>query len=196
MDGVRSEAMNRRRKAIGQQSGFTMIEALISIVILSFGVLSLAAVYAQGIYFASLTQFDYVAEKKAEQAVEVIFTARDNNTLTWAQIENTSSGGVFIAGPQPLLQPGPDGLVGTTTDSGSPDEVIVVGPNSAGQIGTTTDKTVDLNPWMTRTIDIEPVLDTAGNNEPNVRSITVTINYHVGKMQRTYTLISYISSFT
>jgi type II secretory pathway pseudopilin PulG len=188
--------MNRRRKAIGQQSGFTMIEALISIVILSFGVLSLAAVYAQGIYFASLTQFDYVAEKKAEQAVEVIFTARDNDTLTWAQIQNTSSGGVFLPGPQPMLQPGTDGLVGTVSDTGSPNEVIVVGPNSGGQIGTTTDKTVDLNPWMTRTIDIAPVLDTAGNNEPNVRSITVTINYHVGKMARTYTLISYISSFS
>jgi type II secretory pathway pseudopilin PulG len=196
MDRVRSEAMNRRRRAIGQQSGFTMIEALISIVILSFGVLSLAAVYAQGIYFASLTQFDYVAEKKAEQAVEVIFTARDNDTLTWAQIQNTSSGGVFLPGPQAMLQPGTDGLVGTVSDTGSPNEVIVVGPNSGGQIGTTTDKTVDLNPWMTRTIDIAPVLDTAGNNEPNVRSITVTINYHVGKMARTYTLISYISSFS
>ena len=95
-----------------------------------------------------------------------------------------------------MLQPGPDGLVGTAVDTGSPNEVIVIGPNSAGQIGTTTDRTVDLNPWMTRTIDIEPVLDTAGNNEPNVRSITVTISYHVGKMQRNYTLISYISSFT
>jgi prepilin-type N-terminal cleavage/methylation domain-containing protein len=188
--------MNRGQKAIGQQSGFTMIEAMISIVILSFGVLSLAAFYAQGIYFASLTQYDYVAEKKAEQAVEVIFTARDNNTLTWAQIENTSSGGVFLAGPQPMLQPGLDGLVGTVSDTGSADEVIVIGPNSAGQIGTPTDKSVDLNPWMTRTIDIEPVLDTSGNNEPNVRSITVTINYHVGKMSRTYTLVSYISSFT
>src|ERR1700680_506425 len=119
MDRVRSEAMNRRRKAIGQQSGFTMIEALISIVILSFGVLSLAAVYAQGIYFASLTQYDYIAEKKAEQAVEAIFTARDNSTLSWTQIQNVSSGGVFVPGPQPMLQPGPDGLVGTAADAGS-----------------------------------------------------------------------------
>jgi prepilin-type N-terminal cleavage/methylation domain-containing protein len=187
--------MERRRKTIRQQRGFTMIEALISIAVLSFGVLSLAAVYAQGIYYASLTQYDYVAEKKAEQAVEAIFTARDNQTLSWAQIQNTASGGVFVPGPQPMLQPGPDGLVGTALDGGSPDEFIVIGPNAAGQIGTATDQTVDLNPWMTRTIDIEPVLDTAGNNEPNLRQITVTINYHVGSMQRTHTLISYISSF-
>jgi type II secretory pathway pseudopilin PulG len=187
--------MERRRKRIGQQRGFTMIEALISIMVLSFGVLSLAAVYAQGIYYASLTQYDYIAEKKAEQAVEAIFTARDNNTLSWANIQNTSAGGVFLPGPQPMLQPGLDGLVGTAADAGSPDEFIVTGPNTAGQIGTATDRQVDLNPWMTRTIDIVPVLDTAGNNEPNLRQITVTIAYHVGQMQRTHTLISYISSF-
>jgi type II secretory pathway pseudopilin PulG len=187
--------MERRRNKMGQQRGFTMIEALISIMVLSFGVLSLAAVYAQGIYYASLTQYDYIAEKKAEQAVEAIFTARDNNTLTWAQIQNVSSGGVFLAGPQPMLQPGPDGLVGTATDVGSPDEVIVIGPNPTGQIGTATDATVDLNPWMTRTIDIEPVVDTTGNNEPNLRQITITINYQVGQMQRTHVLVSYISSF-
>ena len=188
--------MTQNAKRANQQTGFTLLEAMIAIVILSFGILSLASVYAQGIQVASLTQFDYVAEKKAEQAVEVIFTARDNDTLTWAQIQNTSSGGVFLPGPQAMLQPGTDGLVGTVSDTGSPNEVIVVGPNSGGQIGTTTDQTVDLNPWMTRTIDIAPVLDTAGNNEPNVRSITVTINYHVGKMTRNYTLISYISSFS
>jgi type II secretory pathway pseudopilin PulG len=187
--------MERRRKRMVQQRGFTMIEALISIMVLSFGVLSLAAVYAQGIYFASLTQYDYIAEKKAEQAVEAIFTARDNSTLSWTQIQNVSSGGVFVPGPQPMLQPGPDGLVGTAADAGSPDELIVIGPNSSGQIGTAGDQTVDLNPWMTRSIDITPVLDAAGNNEPNLRQITITIQYHVGQMQRTHTLISYISSF-
>jgi hypothetical protein len=188
--------MERRRKTVRPQRGFTMIEAMISILVLSFGVLSLAAVYAQGIYFASLTQYDYVAEKKAEQAVEAIFTARDNNTLSWTQIQNTASGGVFVAGPQPMLQPGLDGLVGTASDAGSPDEFIVIGPNVAtGQIGTNADQTVDLNPWMTRQIDIVPVVDPLGNNEPNLRQITITISYHVGPMQRTHTLISYISSF-
>jgi type II secretory pathway pseudopilin PulG len=177
------------------QKGFTLVEAMVSILILSFGVLSLAAVYAQGLYYASLTQYDYIAEKKAEQAVEAIFTARDTSNLTWNQIQNVSGsqgggGGVFIDGAQPMLQPGPDGLVGTVRDSGSPDELITIGPNSSGQIGTTTDQFVDLNPWMTRTIQITPV-----TGETNLRQITVTVNYKVGKMQRTYTLISYISSF-
>jgi hypothetical protein len=43
---------------------------------------------------------------------------------------------------------------------------------------------------MKRTIAITPV-----TGEANLRMITVTINYQVGKMNRTYTLISYISAF-
>ena len=54
-----------RKKTVRRQSGFTLIEAMISMVVLSFGVLSLAAVYAQGIFFAGLSQYDYIAEKKA-----------------------------------------------------------------------------------------------------------------------------------
>lgn len=177
-----------------KQSGFTLIEAVISIAILSFGVLSLAAVYAQGMFFANLAQFDYIAQKKAEEAVEAIFTARDSKTLPWASIQNVSTGGVFLDGPQPMLQPGPDGLIGANTDSGAPHDVIVVGPNASGQIGTSSDQVIDLNPWMTRTISITQVNEASGPN-PNLRLITITITYQVGKQQRTHTLISYISSF-
>jgi prepilin-type N-terminal cleavage/methylation domain-containing protein len=91
------------------QSGFTLLEALIAIVILSFGILSLAAVYAQGIQVAAMTQMDYIAEKKAEEAVETIFAARDSKLLVWTSIQNVSNAGVFLNGPQPLLAAGPDG---------------------------------------------------------------------------------------
>src|SRR5215813_4660974 len=109
--------MRRAHKKF-RQSGFTLIEALISLVILSFGILSLAVIYSQGIYYSNMTQVDYIAEKKAEEAIETIFTARDTGVLTWAQIQNVTGttgtdGGVFIEGPQPLLDPGADGVVGT-----------------------------------------------------------------------------------
>ena len=187
--------MDRRRKSNRKLAGFTLIEAMISIGVLSFGVLSLAAVYAQGIFYASLTQYDYIAEKKAEQAVESIFAARDTGTLTWAQIQNVSGvtgsdGGVFFDAAQPILVPGPDGLVGATSDAGAADEVIIVGPGPDHVFGTADDETVDLNPWMTRTIAIVPV-----TGEANLRQITVTINYKVGKITRTYTLVSYVSAF-
>jgi len=187
--------MKPRRKVARHLAGFTLLEAMISIVVLSVGVLSLAAVYAQGIFYASLSQYDYIAEKKAEQAVEAMFTARDIKTLTWSQILNVSGvsgndGGVFLDGPQPILVPGPDGLVGTVTDQGSADEKIITGPGPDHVFGTADDETVDLNPWMTRTITIIPV-----QGETNLRQVTVTIDYQVGKMKRSYTLISYISAF-
>jgi len=182
--------MKSLRKKFRQTAGFTLLEALISIVVLSFGVLSLAAVYAQGIMYASLTQYDYIAEKKAEEAVETIFTARDTKVLTWAQIQNTAQGGVFLGGPQPLLDPGADGLVGTADDNAALPDSIIIGPGPDGKLGTADDVVVNLNPWMTRTITIAPV-----NGETNLRQITVTINYQIGTIQRTYTLISFISAF-
>jgi type II secretory pathway pseudopilin PulG len=186
--------MNLPQKRSSKERGFTLIEAIISMAVLSFGILSLAAVYAQGMYYANLAQYDYIAQKKAEEAVEAIFTARDSKTLPWASIQSLSNGGVFLEGPQPMLQPGPDGLIGANTDTGAPDDVIVIGPNSLGQIGTSSDKMIDLNPWMKRTIVITQVTEASGPN-PNLRMITITITYQIGKIQRTHTLISYISSF-
>jgi hypothetical protein len=57
-------------------------------------------------------------------------------------------------------------------------------------LGTSDDIVVNLNPWMTRTIAMTPV-----TAESNLRQITITINYQVGRIRRTYTLISYISTF-
>ena len=182
--------MKRQRKISRLPAGFTLIEAMISIVILSFGVLSLAVVYAQGIMYASLTQYDYIAEKKAEEAVETIFTASDTKILTWAQIQNVAQGGVFLGGAQPLLDPGADGLVGTADDNVALPDSIIIGPGADGILGTSDDKVVNLNPWMTRTIAISAV---AG--ESNLRQVTITINYTIGRIQRNYTLISYISAF-
>ena len=191
----RGIAMSKGKNKQCQQAGFTLIEAIISLAVLAFGVLSLAAVYAQGVFYASIAQYDYIAEKKAEQAAEAMFTARDTKILKWSDIQNVtgvsgSDGGVFQDGPQPILVPGTDGLVGTKTDQGAAHEVVITGPGPDGVFGTADDETLDLNPWMTRTISIVPV-----NGESNLRQITITINYTLGQMHRTYTLVSYISAF-
>ena len=59
--------------------------------------------------------------QKAAQAIEAVFGARDSHKVTWAQIRNVngasgSDGGIFLDGPQPLPQAGPDGLVNTGDD--------------------------------------------------------------------------------
>lgn len=183
----------KHRKA---QSGFTLLEALIAIVIMSVGILSLAAVYAQGIQVANLTQLDYIAEKKAEQALETVFAARDSKLLAWTNIRNVTgaggaSDGVFLVGALPLLAAGPDGLYGTGDDLvGSPD-VVIMGPGPDKILGTADDVVMSLQGVMTRTITI---VDVPGS--PGLRQITITMNYRSGAMARQYTLVSYISQFS
>lgn len=187
--------MNHRPNPRRNDGGFSLLEAMVAIVVLTFGVLSLAGVYAKGLSIAHMTQWDYIAQKKAEEAVETIFTARDTKLLTWAQIQNVTGvtgadGGVFLDGPQPVLLPGPDGLVGTQNDAGAPPDTVILGPGPDKIIGTADDEVANLSASMTRQIQIIPV-----PNEPNLRQITVTIVYAAGFSQKTYVLISYISSF-
>jgi type II secretory pathway pseudopilin PulG len=188
-------AMARNSRCGKQQAGFTILEALIAIAILSFGILSLAAVYAQGIQVANMTQLDYIAEKKAEEAVETIFAARDSKILAWTNIRNvTGAGGandgVFLVGAQPLLAAGPDGLYGTADDDAATPDVVIVGPGPDKILGTADDVKMSLRN-MTRTIVIA---DVAG--EPGLRQITITMNYTAGRMTRNYTLISFIAQFS
>jgi prepilin-type N-terminal cleavage/methylation domain-containing protein len=187
--------MSRNGRRRNPQSGFTLLEAMIAIVILSFGILSLAAVYAQGIQVANMTQMDYIAEKKAEEAVETIFAARDSHSLLWTNIRNvTGSGGandgVFLVGPQPLLAAGPDGLYGTADDDPANPDVVIMGPGPDKILGTPDDVVMSLRS-VTRTIAIADV-----PGESALRQITITLTYNAGSMSRQYTLVSFIAQFS
>lgn len=195
MERINRTDLGGRNNRNQRERGFTILEALISVVILSVGVLSLAGVYTQGIMVAGMAKWDYIAQKKAEEAVESIFTARDTQLLTWAQIQNVTGvsgtdGGVFLDGPQPLLDPGPDGLVGTADDNAALPDTVIIGPGPDNVLGTADDQVVILNNVMTRQIQIIPVA-----NEPNLRQITITIQYTNGSTRKVYTLISYVSAF-
>jgi type II secretory pathway pseudopilin PulG len=195
MERINRTDLGRRNNRNQRERGFTILEALISVVILSVGVLSLAGVYTQGIIVAGMAKWDYIAQKKAEEAVESIFTARDTQLLTWAQIQNVTGvsgtdGGVFLDGPQPLLDSGPDGLVGTADDNAALPDTVIIGPGPDNVLGTADDQVVILNNVMTRQIQIIPVA-----NEPNLRQITITIEYTTGSTKKLYTLISYVSAF-
>jgi hypothetical protein len=188
--------MNHKNFKLGRkaQTGFTLLEATIAILVLSFGILSLAAIFTQGLAIAGGTQFDYIAQKKAEEAVESIFSARNTSEYSWPRIQNVSAGGIFIDEADPLYAPGPDGLVGTALEDKTRPDVVVIDPGPDGIMGTSDDVSVPLS-GMTRQIQIGNVLDAAGNIQPNVRQITVIMRYQVGAVQRTYTLVSYISAF-
>src|SRR5277367_3711950 len=183
--------MTKLLKTKRKQTGFTLVETIVAMAVLSFGVLSLSAIYPQGLKASAQTQIQFIAQQKAQEALETLFTARDTKLLTWAQIANVSHGGVFKDGPQPLLAPGPDGLVGTADDDASNPNSIVVGPGADNILGTSDDVVINLNPWMTRTILIAP-----DPNVSNLNDVTITVIYTFQGQTRQFVLNSYLSSFS
>jgi len=171
--------------------GFTLLECIIAMAVLSFGILSLVTVFTQGLKNSSQAQIQFIAQQKAREAMETIFTARDTKVLTWAQITNVSQGGVFNDGPQTLCDPGPDGLFGTADDNCNLPETIIVGPGPDNVFGTSDDQTIPLNPWMTRTITFTP-----DPNIPNLLHITVAINWTYEGQRGSLTINSYISNYS
>src|SRR6516162_6771436 len=173
-----------------RERGFTLIETMIAMVILSFGILSVAAVYTQAIQASNSNQMSFIAQQKAQEAMETIFTARDSGTLTFTNIANVSQGGLFLDGPQPLCDAGPDGVLGTADDNCNIPNVIVTGPGPDNILGTADDAVINLNPWMTRTIAINPV-----NGTQRLNQVTITVTYTYQGRSSKFVLVSYISGW-
>jgi prepilin-type N-terminal cleavage/methylation domain-containing protein len=176
------------------ERGFSLVEVMIAVGILTVGALGAAGVLAAGMQSLSSSPSDVIVSQKAAQAIEAVFSARDSHQLTWAQIQNVrggsgSDGGVFLDGPQQLHAPGPDGLVNTADDATAIETMTMPGPDQL--LGTSDDQVITLS-GFTREIAIR---DVSGENG-NLRSITVTVVYQSGPTQRTYTLTSFISSYS
>jgi prepilin-type N-terminal cleavage/methylation domain-containing protein len=174
-----------------RKTGFTLLEVMVAMAVLSFGILSLVSVFSQGLTNSFQAQIQFIAQQKAREAMETIFTARDTKVLTWAQIANVSQGGVFMDGAQPLCDPGPDGLYGTADDNCNNPDLVVTGPGPDRIFGTADDQSFTLNPWMTRTITFTP-----DPNIVNLNHITVSINWQYQGKTGTISITSLISNYS
>jgi hypothetical protein len=135
---------------------------------------------------------DVVSTQKAAEAMEAVFSARQSGKLTWTQINNVSNGGVFLDGPQLLYKPGADGLVNTSDDTAAGNGVETMRlPGKDQTLNTGDDQIVTLGGYTREVL----ILDVAGENQ-QLRSIVVTIKYKNGPTVRTYTLTTYISSYS
>jgi prepilin-type N-terminal cleavage/methylation domain-containing protein len=189
--------MPRRRRcaapgsaARGGEAGFTLIEAMVAMSILSVALLSLAQAFYLGMQHMSTSSANLVAREKAREAVESVHTARDTRTITWAQIRNASSGGVFLDGAQPLNAAGADGLVNTADDAAAGVEAQR-SPGLNGILGDADDVLTPLSGFQRR-IEIRELVPI----NPALRELVITIAYTVGPQRRTYTLRTFISSFS
>jgi prepilin-type N-terminal cleavage/methylation domain-containing protein len=166
--------------------GFSLVEVLISIVILSGGLLALATGLSTGMVIMSTSHYHQIAKEKASEAMESVFTARDARKISnWDLIQNQGSGGgIFLDGFRPLRAQGPDGLI-NTADDGALETYVQAGADNV--LGTADDEIVPLTNF-TRRIEITR-LDT------NLRQIRVTVRYTVGSLTRQYQIVACISPF-
>lgn len=179
---------------ISSSKGFSLVETLIALGVLTTGVLATAAVLGNGMQNLSSSPADVVVTQKAAEAVEAVFSARDSRKLTWTQIANTDKGGVFLVGAKPLTVAGADGLVNTADDTScgltTCLETVVL-PGKDQKLETADDKTIELTNF-TRKIEIADVPNESGQ----LKLITVTISYRNGPTVRSYELRSYISAYS
>lgn len=171
------------------ETGFTLIEVAVGMVILMIGVLALAAGVVIGARRLTGSQDQFIASQRAAEAAESVFKARDNRTLTWAQIRNVvggsgSDGGIFLDGAEEIKAPGDDGLV-NTADDGDVEDTVTPGPD--GELGTDDDVHTPLY-GMTREIEIRDISAT-------LRQLRVIVRYQSAQGQQEFILTTYLSAY-
>jgi len=179
-----------------RQRGFTLIEVVISMAVLTIGLVSLLGVFGLAMASTQTSQQDMIAKQLANESLESIVTARNTAQLTWDQVQNVGYGsGIFLTGLQPINLPGTDGIVGTTDDATAGQQFLRE-PGPDGVFGNTDDVLLYLTNYQ-RQVTISPVLDVNGNVVTTLRAINVTIQYTTPRLgtTKTYVLSSFISQF-
>ncbi|HUU33187.1 MAG TPA: prepilin-type N-terminal cleavage/methylation domain-containing protein [Vicinamibacterales bacterium] len=165
-------------------SGFSLVETLVSILILTVGVLGLTQAFISGVQKSTSAPYEVLATQKAAEAIESVFAARDSHIVTWAELRNAAQGGVFLNSATAMTTAGTDGIL-NTSDDGPVETFVYPGPD--GFIGTLDDKTLTLDNF-TRKIEI---VDLSGF----LRQITVTVTYPANGQTKSYSVTSLISQY-
>lgn len=190
------------------QSGFSLLEVVISMLVLTIGLLAVLATLGITMAANQTSQEDLIARQVASEAMESIFNARNTSQLGFSSIANTTAvpPGIFLAGNQSLMCSGPDGILGTADDVACLTASGAVCPNAGvecltepgadGVLGTADDVVVSLNNFQ-RSIVISPLFDATGVVIPTLVQVTITISYTVPNRGhvKTYVLDEYISSY-
>jgi len=197
---------NSKTNTRNREGGFTLLEVMIAIVVMSVGLLAVMASMATAVAATQSAEEDLIARQKVLEAMESIYTARNAQQIPFVAVANISNGGIFLDGAQPLKCAGPDGLVGTADDvncttvagaicpANGAECMVVPGPD--GILGTGDDVTMSLGNF-TRTIAMNTVQlpGGAGVNQ-NMMAMTITVTYtKAGLPARSFSANGLISSY-
>jgi prepilin-type N-terminal cleavage/methylation domain-containing protein len=182
-------------------SGFTLLEVMFSIVIMSIGLVSLLGVMGLAMAATQTSEQNDIAKRLANEGIESILTVRETNQYQWSDIANTGNGGIFLSGPQPIDCPGVDGIVGTADDAACGAQVLdMPGPSGvvmtpAGTPCAAPDRCISLVNY-TRTIAITPYT-VGGVPVGTLDNVIITITYSNPqlKIPQNYVLNTLVSQF-
>jgi len=174
--------------------GFTILEVMFSIAVLTIGLLSLLSLFALAAASVKYSQEDLIAKQKAREAIEGVYSARNDTFLTFDSIQNVGNGGgIFKNGFNSLYLAGSNGIVGTTQDTTTLDSIKQPGPD--GRLGTADDVTIPLNNYS-RQILFAPITNADGSTNQDYRHVTVTVRVtSPGRGTRDYSESAFISRF-
>jgi prepilin-type N-terminal cleavage/methylation domain-containing protein len=187
------------------ERGFTLLEVMISIVVLGVGMLALLGAVGFAMANTQTSQLDLVAKQLAQQAMESIYTARDTANVSWCQLQNPGPvcpdpavppTGIFLTGFQQIKQSGSDGIIGTADDASALPQTLT-SPGPDGILGTSDDVITNLKGFTRSVVFGTQDPGTGANLPPNLRVVTITIRYDTPqfKTQKNYVLTGYISSY-
>lgn len=178
----------------GNENGFSLIETIIAIVILTIGILSVLAAISFSLFRVQEAEKITIAKENARSTMETIFSIRDlqlfdNNggesIYNWNTIlvKNGSNSGIFLDGWTPIREsPGIDGIYGTA------DDACAANQNCA--VGSYTNNSAVVNGYE-RKIEIT---DISQNGTVRKRYIVVRVRYMFGNQQREVTEASIMSN--
>lgn len=190
-----AKAIANRLRGHHLEKGFTLIEVMISMAVMTIGLVSLLGVFGLAMAATQTSDQNSIAKQLANEAMEGILTARETDTIPWSSIQNTGSGGIFLAGFQPIYNAGADGIIGTADDAAAGMQTLTM-PGPDGIFGTADDVALPLSNYK-RQIAIVTATDPSGNPIPTLNTVTITIqNYNPAlKLPQYYVLNTYISQY-
>jgi hypothetical protein len=190
----KSEIHHNQEARRGQEGGFTYIDVMMAIGVMTIGMLGLLMTMTTAMVATSQGQYEVVAKQFATSTMESIFSARDINNpniTSFAAIANQANGGIFVNGYNPVYvlntnaagqvvpATGPDGIMGTTDDN---------------QPVNSTSPTPQAYPLFSRQIAITSI-GTDSNGNTNLIKIVVTIKYQVNNLTLTQSMTSYMANY-
>jgi len=186
------------------ERGFTLMEVLISICVLTIGLVSLLGVFGIALATTQTAQLDLMAKQVATETMESIYSARDTNNVQWEGIQNVTvvnpdgTTGIFLTGFQPVNNPGVDGIFGTADDAAAGTQTLTP-PGPDGTYGNADDASaaIPLTNFQRQISisDIDPF--TGAALAGNLRAYTITVQYTTPQfhLPKQYTLAGYISQY-